>query len=65
MSHEPEHRAEVELPVPSQWPAILALGVMLLMFGVVTSYVFSAVGAVLMVWSIAGWVEELRHARHE
>jgi hypothetical protein len=59
--NESEQRAH--LPVPSQWPAILALAVTLVMFGVVTSLVFSAVGALLLVWSIAGWIGELRHDR--
>jgi hypothetical protein len=40
-------------------PAFLALGVTFLLFGIVSSYVFSAAGAVLIAWSISKWVGEL------
>jgi Cytochrome c oxidase subunit IV len=53
---EPQH-----LPQPSQWPVIVALAVTLVAFGVVTVAAFSAVGLVLLAWSIAGWIQELRH----
>jgi hypothetical protein len=39
----------------------LALGITFLLFGVVSSYVFSAAGFVLMVASISKWVGELLH----
>jgi hypothetical protein len=40
-------------------PAFLALGITFLLFGIVSSYVFSAAGLVLMVWSIGKWIGEL------
>jgi hypothetical protein len=40
-------------------PAFLALGITFLLFGIVSSYVFSAAGLVLMVWSISKWIGEL------
>jgi hypothetical protein len=40
-------------------PAFLALGITFLLFGIVSSYIFSAAGLVLMVWSISKWVGEL------
>jgi hypothetical protein len=40
-------------------PAFLALGITFLLFGIVSSYVFSAAGLVLMTWSIAKWIGEL------
>lgn len=42
-------------------PAFLALGITFLLFGIVSSYVFSAAGLVLMVVSISKWVGELLH----
>lgn len=53
---------EGHLPAPSIWPMVLAAGVTLLLFGVVTSLVFSVFGALLMVLSMHGWIQELRHA---
>jgi hypothetical protein len=40
-------------------PAFLALGITFLLFGIVSSDVFSAAGAVLMAWSLTKWVGEL------
>jgi hypothetical protein len=68
-----QHRESQGLQEPRQWvealpekvpeatfaPAFLALGITFLLFGIVSSYVFSAAGLVLMVWSIGKWVGEL------
>jgi hypothetical protein len=48
-------------PQPTYAPAFLALGITFLLFGVVSSYVFSAAGLVLIVVSIGKWVKELLH----
>lgn len=48
-------------PPPTYAPAFLALGITFLLFGVVSSYVFSGAGFVLMVVSISKWVGELLH----
>jgi hypothetical protein len=53
----PEH-----IPEPTYWPFILAFGITALLIGIVTSYLFSIVGAVVMVVAIAKWVGELVHA---
>jgi ABC-type uncharacterized transport system permease subunit len=59
---QPEPPSEQHhLPQPSQWPVIVALAVTLVAFGVVTVAAFSAIGLVLLAWSIAGWIQELRH----
>ena len=48
-------------PPATYAPAFLALGITFLLFGVVSSYVFSAAGFVLMIVSISKWVGELLH----
>jgi hypothetical protein len=48
-------------PPPTYAPAFLALGITFLLFGIVSSYVFSAAGFVLIVVSISKWVGELLH----
>jgi membrane-bound ClpP family serine protease len=40
-------------------PAFLALGITFLLFGIVSSYIFSAAGLILIVWSISKWIGEL------
>jgi len=42
-------------------PFFLARGITFLLFGLVSSYVFSAAGFILMVVSISKWVGELLH----
>jgi hypothetical protein len=49
------------LPRPTYWPVTLALGTVLALGGIVTSYVVSLVGIGLIAIAIAGWIGELRH----
>jgi len=48
-----------KVPEATFTPAFLALGITFLLFGIVSSSVFSAAGLVLMVWSIGKWIGEL------
>lgn len=48
-----------EVPEATYAPVFLALGIIFLLFGIVSSYVFSAAGLALMVWSISKWIGEL------
>jgi hypothetical protein len=52
MNHEPS--------TGSLWPVVLAAGITLLLFGVLTSIAFSAAGLAVTVAGIVGWVGELR-----
>src|SRR5436190_16259976 len=53
----------VEMPVPTIWPLVLSLGVMLLLAGIATNYAFSAVGAVLLIVGLGGWIAQLLPGR--
>jgi hypothetical protein len=58
----------VEIPESTAWPIVLALGITLLGAGLVTSLVLSAVGAVLFVSALGGWIGQMlpgRGHRHE
>jgi hypothetical protein len=71
----PEHQSQSGVGEYGEWsaplpektppstyaPVFLALGITFLLFGVLTSYVFSAAGFILMVVSISKWVGELLH----
>ena len=51
------------MPSPSVWPVTVAGGVTLLLFGILTAFALSILGAVLMAWGLFGWIQELRHGR--
>jgi len=48
-------------PPSTYAPVFLALGITFLLFGVVSMYVFSWAGLVLIIWSVSKWVGELLH----
>ena len=63
--HDAGSGDEVLLPVPTAWPIVLALGVSLLITGMVTHWVVSALGVVLLLRSAVGWFfEVLPHEHH-
>jgi len=54
--HEPEM---IELPAPTAWPLIAALGVTLMAGGLVTHALVSAVGVLLAMIGAVGWWEDV------
>jgi hypothetical protein len=56
-----------ELPAPTFWPIVLAFGMMLLFWGLVSSMIITGFGFVLMVISVSGWVHEIlkEHKKQE
>ena len=64
--HGPAHDADmVLLPLPTAWPMVLALGVTLVVAGMVTHWVISLLGVVLTARAVVGWfLEVLPHERH-
>ena len=52
---------ELTIPDPTYWPAVLALGVMFILWGIVTMSLVSLIGFVLFAIALAGWIGELRH----
>ena len=59
----PEHGqvGEHALPHESLSPITLAAGIGLLAFGLLTTPIFSIVGIVTIGWSLATWIQEMRH----
>lgn len=49
------------LPRPTYWPVVLALGIIFLAWGIVTTVAISAVGLLLLALGLGGWIGELRH----
>ena len=56
---------EIEVPAPTAWPFILALGAALLFAGLVTSTSVSCLGALLSVAGAVGWFREVLPYEHE
>jgi hypothetical protein len=58
-SHADSHEA-IHLPPPSIWPAVLALGIALLLTGLVLNLILLIVGVVISVAATALWVRDAR-----
>ena len=56
---------ELEVPAPTAWPFVLALGFTLLFSGLVTSMSVTALGAVLAAVGCVGWFREVFPREHE
>ena len=56
---------EIEVPAPTAWPFILALGAALLFAGLVTSPSVSVLGSVLALSGCVGWFREVLPHEHE
>jgi uncharacterized membrane protein YagU involved in acid resistance len=55
----------IDLPAPTPWPMVTALGVTLVLAGLITHAVISVVGAMLLVRGAIGWWREvIPHAKH-
>jgi hypothetical protein len=64
-SLEPREQ-NIEIPAPTAWPFVLALGLALLFAGLLTSAAVSILGAILAVTGACGWFHEvLPHEAHE
>ena len=44
---------------PTYWPAVTALAIVVLLFGFLTSWVISAVGLIMFIFSMSHWIGEL------
>jgi hypothetical protein len=49
------------LPHPTYWPAVLAMGIVILAWGLVTNAVVTVVGVVIFFVALMGWIGDMRH----
>jgi hypothetical protein len=54
----------VQLPAPTAWPMVLALGISLMLAGMVTHWIISALGLLLVLPAIVGWFREVFPHEH-
>lgn len=57
--HATTAHGTVELPRPTAWPLVLALGVSLIFFSMLTSIIFFYMGAALSIAAIVGWFRQV------
>src|SRR5215470_12840865 len=65
LEHTPEAPREIEVPAPTAWPFVLAVGCTLLFAGLVTSASVSVLGGVLALAGCVGWFREVFPREHE
>jgi len=65
LNESPRAPREIDVPAPTAWPFILAVGVVLLFAGLVTSTSVSCLGAVLSLAGSVGWFREVLPREHE
>jgi hypothetical protein len=65
LRESPHAQREIEVPAPTAWPFILALGAALLFAGLVTSTSVSCLGTLLVVAGSVGWFHEVFPHEHE
>ncbi len=56
-----EQLPPAHLPRPTYWPVVLAFGIALLAWGIVTTFAITVIGLVLLALGLGGWIGELRH----
>ena len=49
-----------KLPEPTAWPVVLAFGACLMAWGIVTSWIISAVGLIVFAAGVGGWIARMR-----
>jgi len=65
LNESPRAPREIEVPAPTAWPFISAVGVALLFAGLVTSSPVSCLGALLSLAGSVGWFREVFPHEHE
>ena len=61
----PQPTEEVHLPDHSYLPVLVALGVTLILVGVVIATFLIVIGGIIMVWALAKWIASARREMAE
>jgi Flp pilus assembly protein TadB len=56
----PQPTEQIHLPEPSYVPVVLAFGVMLVVVGVVLSWVMVVIGAIIALIALVRWIRQTR-----
>ena len=52
-----------KIPEPTYWPALLAFGVVLIFWGLVSTWLISLAGIIITGFSLAGWIGAMINER--
>lgn len=55
-----KEQPDLHVPGPSFWPIVLAGGLVLIAIGIVSSFIVSLVGILVLLTAIGGWAMENR-----
>lgn len=55
-----KEQPDIHVPPPSYWPIVLAGGLILIAIGVISSFVASIIGVIVLLVAIGGWAMENR-----
>jgi hypothetical protein len=61
----PAPTEEIHLPDPSYLPVVLALGVTIIVVGVIKSWVIVAIGAIIFLVALIRWIRQTRDEMSE
>jgi hypothetical protein len=50
-----------KIPAPTYWPITMAFGTVFFFWGFITSLIISAVGLVIMGFSLSGWIGDMNN----
>jgi hypothetical protein len=56
--HEP---LPEKIPEPTYWPFLMAFGIVLVFWGLVSTWIISLAGVIIFAASLAGWIGDLIH----
>jgi hypothetical protein len=65
IDYNPPAPREIDVPAPTAWPFVLAVGFTMLFAGLLTSVSLSVLGAVLALAGCVGWFKEVLPHEHE
>jgi hypothetical protein len=49
------------LPKPTYWPFFLAMGLVFIFWGLLTTWVILLAGGIIFIVALGGWINKLRH----
>jgi hypothetical protein len=62
---QPDERRHLPAaPQPSIWPPLLAFGATFTLWGLISSYILSVLGAICVCAALIGWIGAIRHERN-
>ncbi|MGO3184358.1 MAG: cytochrome c oxidase subunit 4 [Aequorivita sp.] len=60
MQTQNKYKAQPErLPNPTYWPFFLALGLVCIFWGILTTWIITAIGAIIFVIALSGWITDI------